>query len=83
MPEPFPHEHETPVDPITRNLTGLRDCLGEFLLCFRRQDFVGVEDENPFVMERQVFERPVFFLRPGAIEFELHDPRAQLLGDTR
>ncbi len=49
---------------------------------FRRQYFVGIENENPLVPEREIFQRPVFFLRPGAIEFELHDPRAKLFRDA-
>src|SRR5438067_2382302 len=81
MPEPFPHEHETPVDPITSELAGFRDGPGEFRFRFRRQDFVGIQDENPFVPEWQVLQGPVLFLGPGAVELKLHDLRPVLLRD--
>src|SRR5437588_11920251 len=81
MPQPTSHEHEPTIDPVAGNITRSGDCFGEFRFRWRRQDLVGIEDENPFVAKLQVVERPVLFLRPGAIEFELHHFGAVLLGD--
>ena len=82
VPQPAAHEHEAAVDPISRRLARVRDRGPKLCLRLRRQDFVGIEDENPFVAERKVFQRPVFFLRPGAVEFKLDDPRAKLFRDA-
>ena len=62
-------------------LAGVRDRAGKFLLRCRRQHFVGVENEDPFVPERQILERPILFLRPRPIEMKLHNLRAVFLGD--
>src|SRR5204862_3801657 len=71
----------TPVDPIAVDLAGFRDGPGEFRFRFWRQDFVGIQNENPFVPEWQVLQGPVLFLGPGAVELELHDLRPVLLRD--
>ena len=82
VPQPFSHEHETPVDPVAGDgMIGVGDDGAKFRLGFRRQHFIGVEDENPLVPERNILQRPVFFLRPPAVEFELHDLRTVILGD--
>src|SRR5437763_9574665 len=81
MTQPFPHEHEMAVDPVAGDITCFRDRLRELLRGFRRQSFVRVENEDPVMAERQVLERPVFFLRPGAVELELHDLCATLFRD--
>ena len=75
MPEPFSHEHEAPVDPITSDFASLADCPRKFFFRFRRQDFVGVENENPLIPKPQIFQRPVFFLGPGTVELKLRDLR--------
>ena len=75
MPEPFSHEHEAPVDPITSDFASLADCRSEFLFRLRRQHFVGVENENPLIAKPQIFQRPVFFLGPGTVELKLRDLR--------
>src|SRR6266567_8226866 len=81
MPQPAPHEHETTIDPVTSNIACLGDCFVEFRFRWRRQNLVGIENENPFVAKRQVLERPILFLWPGAVEFELHHFGAEVLGD--
>src|SRR5437016_6592625 len=83
MPQPPAEEKETPVDPIAHNLARVRNRAREFRFSLRRQDFVGIEDENPIVLERKMLKRPIFLLRPGAIEFELHYLRAVSLCDLR
>ena len=81
MPQPASHEHETTIDPVAGNIARVGDSFGEFRFRLRRQDFVGIENENPFIAKLQVLERPVLFLRPGAVEFELHHFGAELLGN--
>src|SRR6266446_1959533 len=81
MPQPTSHEHKTTIDPVTGNITRSGDCFGEFRFRLRRQDLVGIKNENPVVAKPHVLECPVLFLRPGAIEFELHHLGAVLLGD--
>ncbi len=63
-------------------LARVRDRGPKFCLGLRRQYFIGIEDENPVVAERKIFQRPVFFLRPGAVEFKLDDARAKLFRDA-
>ena len=41
-------------------------------------DLVGVDDQHPFVAEREVVERPVLLLGIGPVEVELDDLRAVL-----
>lgn len=75
--QPTPHEHEATIDPITRDgILRIANDETNFLFAFGRQRFIGIENENPFVTERQVLKRPVFFLRPSAVVVELHDLRA-------
>src|SRR5207248_10567674 len=81
MPQPTSHEHEPTIDPVASNITRSSDCFGEFRFRWRRQDLVGIEDQNPVVAKLEVLKRPILFLRPGAIEFELHHFGAVLLGD--
>src|SRR6185437_1274857 len=81
MPQPTSHEHKTTIDPVSGNIPPVGDCLGKFRFGFRRQNFVGIENKNPFVAKLQVLECPILFLRPGTIEFELHHFGAVLLGD--
>ena len=82
MLERFAHEEITAVDPITgmSRIRVLND-LPYFLLCFGRQAFVCIEDENPFVFERQVVESPVFLFGPTSPVVELHDLSTFLLRD--
>ena len=82
VPQPAAHEHEAAIDPISRPLARVRDRGPKFCLGLCRQHFIGIEDENPGVPERKIFQRPVFFLRPGAVEFKLDDPRAKLFRDA-
>src|SRR2546423_11683280 len=81
MPQPTSHEHKTTIDPVTGNITRLGDCFGEFRFRLRRQNLVGIENENPIVAKPHVLECPVLFLRPSAIEFELHHFGAVLSRD--
>src|SRR6476659_7100236 len=81
MPQPASHEHKAAIDPITRNVTRIRDGAGKLRLCFRRQDLVSIKNENPFVAKRQVLKRPIPFLWPGAVEFELHHFGTVFLGN--
>src|SRR5437763_15736767 len=81
MTQPFPHEHEMAIDPVAGDIARFRDRLRELLLRFRRQSFIRVENEGPVMAERQVLQRPVFFLRPGAGALELHDLCAALFRD--
>lgn len=75
--QPTSHEHEATIDPVTRDwVLRIADDETNFLFGFRWQRFIGIENENPFVTERQVLERPVFFLRPSAVVVELQDLRA-------
>ena len=81
MPQPASHEHKTTIDPVSGNIPRVGDCLGKFRFGFRRQNFVSIKNKNPFVAKLQVLKRPILFLRPGAIEFELHHFGAVLLGN--
>ena len=81
--QPAVHEHEAPVDPVPGRFRVTRRAghdPAKLLLRARRQHLVGVEDEHPVVAERQVFQRPVFLLGPGAAEMELHDFGPQPFG---
>ena len=84
--QPSPEEHETPIDPVTRHRRPPARSLANLRLRFRRQHLVSIEDENPFIPKGQMLERPVLFLRPGAIEIELHHralPSAPRFRSTR
>ncbi len=77
MPQPRAHEHKSAVDPIARaTLAILREKGADLRGRLRGHHFVRVHDEDPFVAKGQVFERPVFLLRPQAVEVKLHDLRA-------
>ena len=83
MFQPAVHEHEPAVDPVAvRRMRRIGRDRAEFRAGFRRQHLVGIEDEDPLVAPGQVFQRPVFFLRPSAVEFKLDDPRAKLFRDA-
>ena len=82
MPEASTEKDEVAIDPITGQRAGLVDRLTEFCFGFRRQGFIGVEDENPVVAKREMLERPVLFLGPGAIEFELRHSCAVFPGNV-
>jgi len=80
--QPGAHEPQAAVDPIALVAEAvLGDDGGEFLLGGRREDLVGVEDEDPFVAKRDVFEGPVFLFWPGSVEVELDDLGAGLLAN--
>ena len=49
--KPSPHEHEATVDPITCNSISIADGSSKFILSFRRQRLISVQDKNPFVAE--------------------------------
>ena len=83
MPKPAAHEHEAPVYPIAGDVTGVRDGARKFFLRFRRQHLVGIEDEDPFVAERKVLQRPVLFLRPRPIEIEIARPGRRVPARSR
>ena len=88
MLQPFAHEAEPPVDPIAcHRMIRLRHDPTKLFLALRRHHLIRIEDENPVMLERQVLQRPVFFLRPDAIERELHDlcpkPRGDFLRPIR
>src|SRR6267142_5940848 len=61
MPKPSAHEHEAPVYPKASYLTGVRNDPRKFRLRLRRQHFVGVEDEDPFVPEGEILQGPILF----------------------
>src|SRR6266446_1325072 len=82
MPKPSAHEHEAPVDPIASDLTGVRNDPRKFRLRRRRQHFVGVEDEDPFVPEGKILEGPILFFWPRPIKMELHNLGTVFLRDV-
>ncbi len=52
------------------------DLLGQF----RRHHLIGINNQDPVVLEGQRIKRPVLLLRIRAVEVELHDARPVLLG---
>src|SRR5713101_1254038 len=83
MTQPPAEEHETAIYPVAGNVAGIRNGMSDLRLRFSWQSFIGVENEDPLVLERKIFERPIFLLRPGPVEFELNNDRAMLLRDSR
>ncbi len=80
--KPFAHKHEAPVDPVTVHcVLGIGDDGAKLGFGLGGEHFVGIENENPIMTEGEVFERPIFFLGPGAVEFKLHDLGAVGLSD--
>src|SRR5690349_14086141 len=79
--EPSTHKHEAPVDPKSRGVSRLGDSSAKFHLSFRGQNFIGVQNQNPLIGETQMFQCPVLFLWPGAIELELNYLRTMFLRD--
>jgi hypothetical protein len=65
--QPLSHEHETPVNPEAGGLACARDRGAKLRFRSSRQNFVGIEDEDPLVAEDKIFQRPVFLFRPGAL----------------
>jgi hypothetical protein len=56
-----------------------RDLLGQL----GDDDLIGVDDQDPFVAEREVLQGPVLLLGVDAVEVERHDSRAMLRRDGR
>ena len=81
MAQPAPEKHETPVDPIADDIAGVRNRTGKLGLRFGRQNFIGIEDKHPIVLERKILDRPVLLFRPCPVEVELRDFGTVLLRD--
>src|SRR5450432_648364 len=73
MPKPPTHEHEVAIYPVAGDFTRVRYRSGKFVFGFRRQHFVGIEDEDPFVSKRKILQSPILFFWPGPVELKLHD----------
>src|SRR5438552_13346641 len=75
MLDPPSVEHEPAINEETisiRRPEGLLDFRGQF----RRNPLVSIEDQNPLVFPRYIFQRPILFFRELAIPSELHHVRA-------
>src|ERR1039457_7628767 len=81
MPKPAAHEHEMAVDPISGDLTRVRNRARKLSLRFRRQHLIGIEDKYPFVPERKILECPILFLWPCPVKMKLHNVGAAFLRD--
>src|SRR5262249_39862705 len=46
-------------------------------------DLVGIEDEDPVISERKIFQSPILLFWPGAVEMKLFHLCAALLSDLR
>ena len=63
MPEGFPHKKIASVDPVAGiRLVRVFHDLTNFVLGFRGQALVRIENKNPLVLEGKVFQGPVLFL---------------------
>jgi len=70
--EPFAHEHEAPVNPVAvHGVVRIGHDSAKLGFGVGREHFVGIENEHPFVTERQMGERPIFLLGPRAVEMKL------------
>src|SRR5262249_38751653 len=72
VPEPTAQEDYPSIDVITNAFTGVVHSSPDFLGEFRRDPLVAIDDEDPRVLERDVGQGPVFFLRPAWHVVELH-----------
>src|SRR6266496_1949616 len=75
MFDPPIEEDEPPVDEVTVRLR-LLQFVANFLRQFGQDAFIGVEDEQPFVFPRHVFERPIFLFGKRAVPLEIDHARA-------
>jgi hypothetical protein len=82
MPQPTAHEHETAVDPITRREAGICNRGAKFRLGLQRQNLVRVQDKDSIIAQRKMLQSPVFLLRLGAVELELHYLRPKFIRDA-
>ena len=55
----------------------------EFVRGLRGQGLIGIDDENPGMLEIKVVKRPVFLFRPGSIKAEWNDLGAMGLRNFR
>ena len=78
VPNPFAEKEEPAVDEVSIDFrTRYGD--GDFPAQLRGNVLIGVHDQDPFVPERQVGNRPILFLGKDPIEFELDDLCSPLL----
>src|SRR5579864_7911855 len=59
-------EHIVPLEP------GIPNCLLHFSSQVRSQNLVGIQQQDPIVLERKRIECPLPLLRPAAVVMELH-----------
>src|SRR2546425_11449587 len=83
MSEPATQKKDPPVNPVAGSSVGVANRVSDVILCLRRQHFVGIQDEDPIVLKWEMFERPIFLLRPATIELKLHHFRSILLRNLR
>src|ERR1700719_1680229 len=81
MLQPSPEEKEAPIDPISDDIACIRDGAGNFDRGFGRQNFVRIQNQDPLIFERQIFQGPIFLLRPLPVEMKLNNVRAKIFGN--
>src|SRR5262245_27134619 len=60
---------------------GTANCHANFAFQFRRNALIGINYELPFVLPRDVFQRPIFFSWQFPIPYELGDSGSSCLSD--
>ena len=72
MPDPFPQKHESSIDEIA-----IRCRIFQFCLDLRRKvssdSLVRIENQHPFILPPNIFQRPIFLLGKPPIPVELDD----------
>ena len=60
MPQPAPHKHEAPVDVIAIARVWCCHNRSNLARQIRRNPFVGIKNQDPWLADRQSLQRPVF-----------------------
>ena len=60
---------------------GAANGLANFAFQFRRDALVGIDDQYPFVLPRNIFQRPILLARQFSAPSKLYNPSPSCLGD--
>src|SRR5882724_2366032 len=55
--------------------------MANFAFQFRRDALVGIDDQYPFVLPRNIFQRPILLARQFSVPSKLYNPSPSCLGD--
>ena len=77
---PLTEKEDTTIKVVTDVFLLLDDGI-DFFPEFGGNAFITVDDQNPFIAEGEIFQRPVFFLGPTTIKVKLHNGRTITFGN--